>query len=84
MNFLVVFLLVNLPIMLSAQELEPRALLNVPVGMNFLFFGYGYSQGNILPDPAAPIEDPDSRLHTLVGAYIRSLKAPVPYMLEKL
>lgn len=73
MNFLVVFLLVILPVMLSAQELEPRALLNVPVGMNFLFLGYGYTQGNILLDPAIPIEDLDSRLHTLVGAYFRSI-----------
>lgn len=59
--------------MLPAQELEPRALINVPVGTNFLFMGYGYAQGNILLDPAIPIEDLDSRLHTLVGAYFRSI-----------
>lgn len=58
----------------SAQELEPRALTNVPVGMNFLLLGYSYSQGNILLDPAVPIDDLDAKLHTIVGAYLRSIK----------
>lgn len=66
-------LLVLLTALLSAQELEPRALVNTPVGMNFLFFGYGYAQGNILLDSALPIEDLESRLHSLVGAYFRSI-----------
>jgi hypothetical protein len=56
-----------------AQELEPRALTNVPVGLNFVVLGYGYAQGNILLDPAVPIEDLDSRLHTIVGAYVRAI-----------
>jgi hypothetical protein len=58
---------------LPAQELEPRSLTNVPVGMNFLFLGYGYAKGNVLLDPAIPIEDLDSRLHSFVGAYVRAL-----------
>jgi hypothetical protein len=45
-----------------AQELEPRALTNVPVGLNFAVLGYGYARGNILLDPAVPIENLDSRL----------------------
>ncbi len=58
---------------LPAQELEPRSLTNVPVGMNFLFLGYGYAKGNILLDPAIPIEDLDSRLHSFAGAYVRAI-----------
>ena len=58
----------------SAQELEPRALTNVPVGMNFVLVNYSYAQGNILLDPAIPIEDLNAKLHTVVGAYLRSIK----------
>ena len=56
-----------------AQELEPRALTNLPVGTNFVLFGYSYAQGNILLDPAIPIEDLDSKLHTFIGGYIRAI-----------
>jgi hypothetical protein len=56
-----------------AQELEPRALTNVPVGMNFAMVGYGFAQGNTLLDPAVPIEDLSGRVHTIIGAYIRSV-----------
>jgi hypothetical protein len=58
---------------LYSQELEPRSLTNVPVGTNFLVFGYGYATGNILLDPALPIEDLDSQLHTFVSAYVRPI-----------
>jgi hypothetical protein len=57
----------------AAQELEPRLLTNVPVGMNFGVIGYAYSRGNILLDPAVPVEDLDSKLHTFVAAYVRSI-----------
>lgn len=56
-----------------AQELEPRALTNLPVGMNFALVGYAYTQGNLLFDPSLPLEDAEARLHTLVGAYVRSI-----------
>ena len=58
---------------INGQELEPRALTNVPVGMNFAAVGYGYAQGNILLDPAVPIEDLNGKVHTIVGAYIRAI-----------
>jgi hypothetical protein len=56
------------------QELEPRSINNLPVGTNFFLGGYGYSQGNILLDAALPIEDLDSRIHTGMVAYVRSIK----------
>jgi hypothetical protein len=56
------------------QELEPRALTNVPLGMNFVLLGYSYSRGDLLLDPAIPIEDLDGTIHTIVGAYLRSIK----------
>lgn len=57
----------------NGQELEPRALTNIPVGTNFVALAYAYAQGNILLDPAIPIEDLDSKLHTFVGVYVRAI-----------
>ena len=42
--------------------------------MNFALVNYTYAQGNILLDPALPIEDLNAKLHTVVGAYLRSIK----------
>jgi hypothetical protein len=56
-----------------AQDLEPRAYANTPVGLNFLIAGYSYTTGGIATDPALPIEDADLTLHTGLLAYARSL-----------
>jgi hypothetical protein len=61
------------PCVALTQELEPRSLTNVPVGMSFALAGYAYSTGNILLDPAIPIENLDAKLHTLVGGYVRAI-----------
>jgi hypothetical protein len=57
----------------SAQDLEPRALTNLPMGTNFVVFGYAFSYGNVLLDPAIPVEDLNADLHTLVAAYARAI-----------
>ena len=57
-----------------AQELEPRAINNLPVGTNFFLGGYAYAQGNILLDPVLPIEDLNSRIHSGFAAYVRSIR----------
>jgi hypothetical protein len=57
----------------TAQELEPRALTNLPVGTNFVVLGYAFSAGNVLLDPTIPVEDLDAQLHTLVAAYARAI-----------
>jgi hypothetical protein len=41
---------------LEAQELEPRAYSNTQTGVNLLGLALGFSEGNILLDPALPIE----------------------------
>ncbi len=56
----------------SAQDLEPRAYSNVPVGLNFLIVGYGYAEGGLSTDPALPIEDAEIAQHTTLLAYSRS------------
>lgn len=58
---------------MTAQELEPRSLTNLPVGINFVVAGYGYSWGNTLLDSSIPIEDLNSKIHGLVAAYARSI-----------
>ena len=45
------------PSRVLAQELAPRTYINSPVGINFLGAGYVFSSGNLLLDPALPIED---------------------------
>ncbi len=57
----------------QAQELEPRAFTNTPVGMNFLVVGYAYTKGDVALDTSAPIEDGDITVHTAFLAYVRSL-----------
>lgn len=57
----------------TSQELEPRSLVNLPVGTNFIVAGYGYGQGNILIDPSIPLENFEGKLHTFVAAYMRSI-----------
>ena len=56
-----------------AQSLEPRAYNNIPVGLNFLILGYGYSNGNVLLDPSVPIENAAVETHGFFLAYARSL-----------
>lgn len=56
-----------------AQELEPRAFSNVPVGMNFGVAAYGFMTGNVLFDPALPAEDVQADVHSLGVAYVRAI-----------
>lgn len=57
----------------TAQELEPRAYSNLPIGLNFLAVGYAKSQGSLSTDPSLPIEDADLTIHSGLLAYARSL-----------
>lgn len=57
----------------DAQELEPRAYANTPVGLNFLILGYGYTTGTVALDTSAPIEDGKITVHSAVLAYARAL-----------
>lgn len=61
------------PTLLHAQDLEPRAYANAPVGMNFLLVGYQYSEGGLLFDPAVPITDANAEVNMGLLAYVRTL-----------
>ncbi len=55
-----------------AQELEPRAYSPSPVGANFLLATYSYQSGEILFDPALPLDDVEAKINGVVGGYGRS------------
>lgn len=56
---------------LPAQELEPRALINAPVGMSFFVASVGYLNGGLLLEPSLPLDDGKARLGTLGIGYVR-------------
>ena len=58
---------------MNAQELEPRALTNLPRGLNFAAIGYAYASGNTLLDPALPLEDFNGNINTIILAYVKSV-----------
>jgi hypothetical protein len=57
-----------------AQDLEPRLYTNVPLGINFLGAGYGYSDGNVLFDPTIPLDNAEIEIDGPVLGYGRSVK----------
>jgi hypothetical protein len=72
--FLFAFLhLVALKEIAYAQDLEPRAYANTPVGLNFLIGGYAYSKGTVGTDPSVPITDTEIELNSGVLANVRTL-----------
>ena len=56
-----------------AQDLEPRAYANTPVGLNFLLAGYTYSSGDVATDPSLPLQNADIDIHGTLFAYARAL-----------
>jgi hypothetical protein len=56
-----------------AQDIEPRAYSNAPVGVNFLIAGYAQTQGGLVFDPSLPVTDPNLKTSTALLAYIRAL-----------
>src|SRR5216117_2191902 len=52
-----------------AQDLEPRAYVDTPVGMNFLIASYAYSEGGVSTDPSLPIQGAELQLNNFVLGY---------------
>jgi len=57
-----------------AQELEPRAYSNGPVGMNFAIAAYTRFSGPVLLDPSIPVTGLDARINAYTLAYARFLE----------
>ena len=56
-----------------AGEIEPRAYVNTPVGINFLLAGYAYTDGGLATAGSSPIKDAHLRMNTGILAYARTL-----------
>jgi hypothetical protein len=57
-----------------AQELEPGAYQNAPIGVNVAIVSYGFSHGNVLVDASLPIEGANARVHGLGVGYLRTFR----------
>ena len=64
-------LIVSVPA-LRAQDIEPRAYSNAPVGVNFLIAGYAFTRGD-LPFGSLPITDAELETSSAVLAFARVL-----------
>ena len=67
-------LLAAWPFSTLAQDLEPRLYTNVPLGINFVGAGYGYSEGNVLFDPTIALENAEIEIDGPVLGYGRSIR----------
>lgn len=56
----------------AAQQIEPRAYSNIPVGLNFLVAAYVYSHGDVATDPSGPLQDASLTVHAPALGYVRS------------
>jgi hypothetical protein len=56
-----------------AQEIEPRAYSNAPIGVNFLIAGYAYTEGAVPFDASLPIKNANLKTSSAVLAYARVL-----------
>ena len=57
----------------GAQDIEPRAYSNAPVGVNFLIAGYAYTRGGVSFDTSLPLSNPELTTSSAVVAYARVL-----------
>jgi hypothetical protein len=58
----------------KAQEAEPRAFSNTPIGLNFLIGGYLYAEGKMAFNPDLAIADANFNSNTAFLAYVRSFE----------
>jgi len=56
-----------------AQDIEPRAYSNAPIGVNFLIAGYAYAEGGLAVDASVPLTNANLQTHTTVLGYARAL-----------
>ena len=59
--------------MAHAQDIEPRAYSNAPVGVNFLSAGYAYPEGAVPVDASLPVKNAQLKTSSGILAYARVL-----------
>jgi hypothetical protein len=65
--------LTGVGLQVRAQDIEPRAYSNAPVGVNFLIAGYAYTRGGVAFGQSLPITNPNLDTSSAVFAYAKSL-----------
>ncbi len=66
---LAAWMLAGIGLPVCAQDIEPRAYSNAPVGVNFLIAGYAYTRGGVAFGPQLPITNPNLNTSSAVLAY---------------
>jgi hypothetical protein len=62
-----------IPIVLNAQDVQPRVYAPAPTGVNILTLGYAFSTGSVLFDKTTPIDNATADIHSFTAAYSRSI-----------
>ena len=57
----------------QAQDIEPRAYSNAPIGVNFLIAGYAYTEGAVPFDASLPVKNAQLKTSNAVLGYARVL-----------
>ncbi len=63
-----------LPTVALAQDLEPRRWTPIPLDLQVVGAGYGYSSGDIIFDPVLKAEDVEVDMHLYAASYVTSFK----------
>ena len=64
----------NLLAVVSAQDLDPRAYVKVPVNANVIITGLSFLDGEVLLDPTVQIEDLEASAQSLSFGFVRSFR----------
>jgi hypothetical protein len=72
-RLLLALAMLAVPATLRAQDVEPRAYSNAPVGVNFLVGGYVFTRGGLSFDPSIPVRNAKLDTSSTVLGYARVL-----------
>jgi hypothetical protein len=56
--------LMSFTLTVSAQDLDPRAYVRVPVDMSLIVVGFNYTYGGVVLDPTSPIQDLEAKVES--------------------
>ena len=71
-RWVLIYCMIGLFNVATAQELEPRSYSVIPTGFNMVGFSSTFSQGNVVTDATLPISDLKITSLTFAGVYVRS------------
>lgn len=73
MKHFLLLVLAFIAIRAEAGEVEPRAYVNTPVGINFLLGGYAYTDGDLATSGSSPLKDAEVTMDNGLLAYARAI-----------